>query len=86
MCIRDSAVNAKAAALNAMTLTLKGANYEALDMAIAKANIAYNDAKASGQYTEESLAQLKAAIDYAEGLSRSLTIKPVSYTHLPSGW
>ena len=71
----QDAVNAKAAALNAMTLTLKGANYEALDIAIAKANIAYNDAKASGQYTEESLAQLKAAIDYAEGLSRSLTIK-----------
>lgn len=71
----QDAVNAKAAALNAMTLTLKGADYEALDIAIAKANIAYNDAKASGQYTEESLAQLKAAIDYAEGLSRSLTIK-----------
>lgn len=71
----QDAVDAKAAALNAMTLTLKGANYEALDEATAKANIRYNDAKASGQYTDESLAQLKAAIDYAEGLSRSLTIK-----------
>lgn len=71
----QDAVDAKAAALNAMTLTLKGANYEALDLAIAKANIAYNDGKASGKYTDESLAQLKAAIDYAEGLSRSLTIK-----------
>lgn len=71
----QDAVDAKAAALNAMTLTLKGANYDSLDEATAKANIRYNDAKASGQYTDESLAQLKAAIDYAEGLSRSLTIK-----------
>lgn len=71
----QNAVNAKAAALAAMTLTLKGASYEALDEATAKANTRYNEAKVSGQYTDESLAQLKAAIDYAEGLSRSLTIK-----------
>lgn len=71
----QNAVNAKAAALAAMTLTLKGANYDSLDEATAKANTRYNEAKVSGQYTDESLAQLKAAIDYAEGLSRSLTIK-----------
>ena len=71
----QNAVDAKAAALAAMTLTLKGASYEALDEATAKANTRYNEAKVSGQYTDESLAQLKAAIDYAEGLSRSLTIK-----------
>lgn len=71
----QNAVNAKATALAAMTLTLKGANYDSLDEATAKANTRYNEAKVSGQYTDESLAQLKAAIDYAEGLSRSLTIK-----------
>ncbi|MCI6400615.1 MAG: hypothetical protein SPF51_01645 [Candidatus Fimivicinus sp.] len=71
----QNAVNAKAAALAAMTLTLKGANYDSLDEATANANTRYNEAKVSGQYTDESLAQLKAAIDYAEGLSRSLTIK-----------
>lgn len=71
----QDAVNAKAAALNAMTLTLKGANYNALDAAIVKAELRYNDAVALNQYTPESLAQLKAAIDYAKSLSRTLTIK-----------
>lgn len=71
----QDAVNAKAAALNAMTLTLKGASYDALDAAIVKAELRYSDAVALNQYTPESLAQLKAAIDYAKNLSRSLTIR-----------
>lgn len=71
----QNAVDAKAAALSAMTLTLNPANYDALDVAIVKAELRYNDAVASNQYTAESLAQLKAAIDYAKALSRTLTIK-----------
>lgn len=68
-------VNALANSLNSMTLTLKGADYDALDVALVEANAKYSEASASGKYTEESLAELKSAIDFAEGLSRQLTIR-----------
>lgn len=68
-------VDALANALNGMSLTLKGADYDALDVALVEANAKYADAIASGKYTDESLAELKSAIDFAEGLSRQLTIR-----------
>lgn len=68
-------VDALANALNGMTLTLKGADYDALDVALVEANAKYAEAVASDKYTAESLAELKSAIDFAEGLSRQLTIR-----------
>lgn len=77
--VKDQAkVNATANALSAMTLTLKGADYTALDEALAGAIAKYEEAKASDKYTDESLAELKAAIDNAQDLSRQLTIREQS--------
>ena len=73
----QDAVNAKAAALNAMELTLKGADYSALEAAVEKATSDYAKAEASGLYTEASLQELMAAIISANALldNRTLTIK-----------
>ena len=73
----QDAVNAKAAALNAMELTLKGADYSALEAAVEKATSDYAKAEASGLYTEASLEELMAAIISANALldNRTLTIK-----------
>lgn len=70
-------VNAKAAALNAMELTLKGADYSALEAAVAKATSDYAEAEASGLYTDASLEKLMAAIISANALleNQNLTIK-----------
>lgn len=70
-------VNAKAAALNSMELTLKGADYSALEAAVAKATSDYAKAEASGLYTESSLEKLMAAIVSANALldNRNLTVK-----------
>lgn len=70
-------VNAKAAALNSMELTLKGADYSALEAAVAKATSDYAKAEASGLYTEASLEKLMAAIVSANALldNRNLTVK-----------
>lgn len=77
--VKDQAkVNATANALSAMTLTLKGADYTALDEALAGAIAKYEEAKASDKYTDESLGELKAAIDNAQDLSRQLTIREQS--------
>lgn len=77
--VKDQAkVNATANALSAMTLTLKGADYTALDEAIVEAIAKYEEAKATGKYTDESLAELKAAITAAQDLSRQLTIREQS--------
>lgn len=73
----QDAVNAKAAALNAMELTLKGADYSALEAAVVKANLDYEKAQASGLYTEASLDNFMAAIISANALleNQNLTIK-----------
>ena len=70
-------VNAKAAALNAMELTLKGADYSALEAAVVKANLDYEKAQASGLYTDASLEKFMAAIISANALleNQNLTIK-----------
>lgn len=73
----QDAVDAKAAALNAMELTLKGADYSALEAAVVKATLDYEKAEASGLYTAASLDEFMAAIISANALldSRNLTIK-----------
>ncbi len=73
----QDAVDAKAAALNAMELTLKGADYSALEAAVVKATLDYEKAEASGLYTAGSLDEFMAAIISANALldSRNLTIK-----------
>lgn len=70
-------VDAKAAALNAMELALKGADYSALEAAVEKATSDYAKAEASGLYTEASLQEFMAAIISANALldNRTLTIK-----------
>lgn len=70
-------VNAKAEALANMTLTLKSADYGALELAAAEAEARYADALASGKYTAESLGKLAEAIAEANALldSKTLTIK-----------
>lgn len=70
-------VDAKAAALNAMELTLKDADYSALEAAVVKATLDYEKAEASGLYTAASLDEFMAAIISANALldNRNLTIK-----------
>ena len=70
-------VEAKAAALNAMDLTLKDADYTALEAAVVKATLDYEKAEASGLYTAASLDEFMAAIISANALldNRNLTIK-----------
>lgn len=70
-------VDAKAAALNSMELTLKDADYSALEAAVVKATLDYEKAEASGLYTAASLDEFMAAIISANALldNRNLTIK-----------
>lgn len=70
-------VDKKAEALNAMALTLKDADYTALEVAVEKATSEYAKAEASGLYTAVSLDQLMSAIISANALldNRNLTIK-----------
>lgn len=73
----QDAVNAQAAALNAMELTLKSADYAALEAAVVKATLDYEKAEASGLYTASSLEEFMAAIISANALldNQNLTIK-----------
>ena len=73
----QEAVDEKAADLNAMELTLKDADYSALEAAVVKATLDYEKAEASGLYTAASLDEFMAAIISANALldNRNLTIK-----------
>lgn len=74
---QQNVVNEKAQSLSAMTLTLKNANYEALEVAVAQATLKLEEARLSGKYTEESLKALEDAIISANALleNQTLTIK-----------
>ena len=71
----QDAVNAAVEKLNGIELVLKGADYSALDKAIQDATNRYTQAVSSGNYTEDSLAKLLAAIEAASDIDRDLTIK-----------
>lgn len=73
----QDAVDAQAAALSATELTLKSADYDALEAAVVAATLDYEKAQASGLYTAASLEDYMAAIISANALldNRNLTIK-----------
>ncbi|MBS6627556.1 MAG: FIVAR domain-containing protein [Clostridiales bacterium] len=72
---QQDAVNAAAEKLEGMNLVLKGADYSALEEAVRAASERYVQAVSSGNYTEDSLAKLNAAITAASEVPEGLTIK-----------
>ncbi len=71
----QAAVNAAVEKLKGIELVLKGADYSALEEAVRAASERYVQAVSSGNYTEDSLAKLNAAITAASEVPEGLTIK-----------